>query len=570
MVHLARTRRLADAECQLLTMIDALDSAASQLESLRDRSLVAIHKEENQKVIINQLPVEILGKIFLDVVGDQSLSTVRPSLPPRDPTNRFTFDLISVCSHWKRVVDAMPFLWATIVVKRRSQQANLRALALAGRSAPLNLFIEEFGSDDSELLEELYSRCGQFSRFHLAATGHSEHSKLERFNTEAPLLTSLCVLAIEDDYALPQLFAGRMPALKYLALGSLTRFSSNDFNNLTHLRFFRNRYRRTCDFLSMLVVLQRSPTLEEYVMEDSDTYGIDVDDDEDVKKAFPNHSIALPQIAHLSFKSCGVAMASTIMRLLCLPNPRLALNLTVSAPRELEYLLLSQLRSYWQPLQQTFTALRLSFDPDAIAVANQTCAVRLREPLDSGAAIRDCFYRPRQLFHHANLQSLSLLSDPCSAPGTTCLWRDIFANLTSLTTLFLRLRTENNYIMWLEALTTREEGFSPGPYPAPALRNLCLTPPNSVSDDPDLFTFLVMDRHRSGHPLQTLRVVCEHMKRVDNEEIHDIFMFWKSQSNECERYVHEVRFEEHTGQMLDPGIPAEFNDWAWASTLGVP
>lgn len=552
--------------------------------------MVDVRREHNQTLTINKIPVEILRKIFEAAAGDRSLSTVRPNKPvPPDPKNCTALRLAHVCHHWKAVAEGHLFLWNRIVVERGDGvELNRRFLRLAGNDAPLDVYIRWLCEVDRDFLDELGSRCGHLRRLHVADVD-SDAPSLAIFSSDAPLLDSLCLIVTDDDLALPALFNRHMPALKHLTLGYVTKFSENNFSGLTQLRLFRQKYHRRSEFVAVLSVIRQSPALVELVMEgcdsgsrhfndedsdededdDDNNHNANHDDDSGVFSNISQETISLPFLKRLSLKSCDQSMLALILGMLELQSPTLALNLgDVSSPDDcnIESLLYSDLRSSWASLQQDFTALHLSFDDEVYIIAGETTAVRVGDLRGDATAVRELIFSPQRLFQYGTLQALTL---SCATRRVSWAgvhyWQDIFAHLVSLNKLFLRLSTKS-YKLWLEALTTRQLGRRA--YPAPALRALCITPPPSVDDDPNLVAFLLRNRHESGHRLRALHVVHDGAKESDDEEMMDgTFVRWRSLEGAWAQHVDELTFEKREELFHAFDVPAELDNWEWAARL---
>ena len=153
---------MTDVHLQLDGILKSLVLATVRAWSLRERTLFKERREHNRSAPTNQLPVEILRKIFEATVGDRSLSIVRPNRPvPQDPRNYATLRLSHVCHHWKEVAEGHSFLWNRIVTADGVSTQLLRYFLRLTRAAPLDVYVWQFCAVNNQILDELTSRCNQ-------------------------------------------------------------------------------------------------------------------------------------------------------------------------------------------------------------------------------------------------------------------------------------------------------------------------------------------------------------------------------------------------------------------------
>ena len=541
-------------------IIEQLQLLTSQAQTLRARVLAHALSGQNAAAAINKLPLEILSTIFGFAVGDRSLLTLERARIPRELDinatyrNRFAIRLTHVCKYWKDVACAQPLLWNTIMVMRfrrsesdsRSFMASLlrRSLQLSA-PAPLHIRIQDLQDVDMALLQDLSQECGRLQSLRIDFGVGLGPKRLFRF--DAPLLDRLVLTGSAKEMTLPTLFNGHTPSLTHVYLQFLRLRPSPDIllTTLTHLTLSKQAIRHPDDFQNIISLLRHSgSSLREVYFE---ACGADFASPPAGADLSPGDIVSLIKLQQLTFSMCKASFIHSILNLLVLPDRGIALDIDFWDPDNapLASLMPIQRRNHWKVLQHAFTTLDLSVDRAyVLAMTDGTPAIRLRHP--RVPLLHDLIPFMRILVPFSALKTLSYRSrqrDPGNMfgdePWTTREWQDVFGSLTSLTTLFLGLSWENTESLCL-ALSPTLDGRRP--YPAPVLRELYVTPPET--DKGSMLVSLLEDRQATHHPVDTLRVIHEDSDhRVHTERKRQTYNAWETKKEQFAQYVNNVKFK---------------------------
>lgn len=242
--------------------LSSIDSSTSQVQQTRLTS-VTPHVGDYLSVTINDLPIEILGYIFmlakapciLDALSDRVVATIRlGDEPPPPPLPAFSPDNIPfVCAYWRKLSSDTPALWTHIDLSiDRLQDANLafhaqRSLERA-KQLPLHIHVEGSRKLNKPqaiiaLLAPYTNRIASLELFGNARTSRSILRGL--FN--APYHGTVQHLCLHDeDYSGPQesqggLFTSKLLEGFLLSIPSLIlhgpslNYNSPAFRGLTNL-----------------------------------------------------------------------------------------------------------------------------------------------------------------------------------------------------------------------------------------------------------------------------------------------------------------------------------------------
>lgn len=127
-----------------------LDEKIAQLLETRAKETLAITLYHAFHAPIRRLPIDLLGRIFIDCLSDSNSRGAFPTLA----AYCVPLTLTAVCRSWREIAIAMPFLWTSLHVGnpigRRLSSNLLRAALDRSGDHPLNISInlKRFGGRD--------------------------------------------------------------------------------------------------------------------------------------------------------------------------------------------------------------------------------------------------------------------------------------------------------------------------------------------------------------------------------------------------------------------------------------
>lgn len=233
------------------------------------KSVLELRHERNKHIQINQLPPEILYRIFRFVSND----AIRYDWhPPHRFLRAVAFS--HVCKHWRGVALSHKRLWTTVrltgVLQRWTDELLKRS-----RGASITVTIDPYMSVDAypsantKLLDNLWRIR------HLTLTHRVEVLSMILFELRrpAPILESLSLTSLSDRFAatrLPLAFTtgdGSPPRLRRLYVaGSMVDLSSPFFSRLTSLELRKIPESSRPSMRTLLRALKGMPGLERLVL----------------------------------------------------------------------------------------------------------------------------------------------------------------------------------------------------------------------------------------------------------------------------------------------------------------
>jgi hypothetical protein len=490
---------------------------------------------------INSLPPEILTHIFACLTEPKRHVANGAMFTPKGNPKEWV-PVTHVCQYWRDSAIEYPFMWSPVIFQPEDikNESSLPYKCLQrSLGASLDVQVKCDASMDNQLWNKLAARCDRLRKFHISDLFDIEQLRCLRH--EALLLQSLNI-QVSDDLVdqradgrempdeLPELFAGTTPALRYLTLRFFTKFSTNCFANLSVLHLSDQLYCDASDVDSLLVLLRASPNMEELSLMSCNLKSIDSFASPALA---PTDDVFLPmyRLHQLAFVGCHATIMALILSRLELGTDGTGILCKDWMPsdRPLASIFPSKATSRLHPLQD-LTALDLTYDTAEATATGPSNALRLvfENDLDvvDGIVPGLRFLLPLHALETLSLAGVELHDAP--------FWRDTFAALPALRRLVLWL-PPTEPVKWLDALRPQGDG----PYPAPALGELCVFPP--YPDAWDAAVMLAQRRAADGRPLRRLRVMCEEGTR--DAAIRRAFEGWKAEATVFDGIVEDVSLE---------------------------
>ena len=444
-----------------------------------------------------------------------------------------------VCNYWRTVAINDPILWTKLDWPLRVYSPFQVELLKRASSAPIDLRMTCYNANPC-VLRELQSRCGQFRDLELSCFTTPDISHI--FPDRAPMLRSLTV----DHISLPELFQGCMPRLATLELIDVTTYSPrNDFSNLTTLIIDASEPWSQEDYENFLIFLGSCPRLQQLEMtcradpEESDVTA-------SVVYTPPHLIVELPLLRRLDVLYWHITLPAALLCLDSLPKENLAITVRDCWPAHpaIEDVILS----FWADSKSRpcpdATRMDIDFTPVSIYVASTTSSITMLSELCDQEALD---FKPSGLSGTArlimsyNLTELWLAGFSLNPIEE---WPVIFSALPSLDKLGLEISAFDSPGPWFDALCPAD-GLQGNAYPAPALRELWLSPFDWDPDNDILLKRLAW-RRDSGHGIHTLHIMYAPAdKPPRNEYFKYIFYQWQEIRQELESVVDVLTFETY-------------------------
>jgi len=230
---------------------------------------------------INQLPVELLTRVFVGIQVHRSSKFPRPfAIKKRQDDFSGVKEAISwvplathVCNYWREVALSTPSLWNDIYfnVKQagfdKPRYYPPLSLLLRSCSAPLHIAAHvrinytDHGSEPTKLYEALRTISQRTETFQLHWDGTLQAGIMDALRHPFPQLTSLTLCSEMGGSALPEEIFGReLPQLRRLSLWFYNCWPHHKFPNLTHIALNDQHIRPSIN--GFLDLLESTPRLE--------------------------------------------------------------------------------------------------------------------------------------------------------------------------------------------------------------------------------------------------------------------------------------------------------------------
>lgn len=451
-----------------------------------------------------------------------------PLLPDLDAwVNPYSWTIVAqVCRYWRQTAISFPTLWTN--VDARSPLGSLASLDRSTTSL-IRVYLRDAVHqsttsrclDRARLLQTIAYHSHRFVQFHVQPTFRYGPAILQSFQNPAPKLEALSIMlntSKDESHALPTLFDGCLPNLRYLTLANFSSWSVDQFGtNLTHVCLMDQPLRRRMPMKAFLDFLANLPQLEELALIDAgpSVFHHQPGATDSTDRIVPFHHL---KTLHIGDWPTPQSVANFLRHLVLPPTTKILIwgdclfrqneAVTMLLPPSLEHL---------HPLHH-LTALHLTYRPairdypQLVSVQNGILVVYLHFAMPATEEMMHSIFRPLDLRHIEQL-TIGMHSKP-ELPKAW--WGRIFKTMPRLCTLNI-LRCPSRPI--LSALSDADEL---GNSLCPSLTLLTITDDRAVSSI--LLFLFAEDRAQRGTPLQRLQVISRanmYSYRLE-DDMHDL------------------------------------------------